>query len=90
MSRHGRLSGARLTGQVVWGIVKKYAKVAGMNPASIGAHSLRAGLVTQATIGGASEHSIQEQTGHKSTMTLRRYMRDANLFRDNAAGKTGL
>jgi hypothetical protein len=46
VSKHGRLSRARLTDQVVWGIVKKYAKVAGMNPSAFGAHSLRAGLVT--------------------------------------------
>ncbi len=42
------------------------------------------------TIGGATEQSIQEQTGHKSVAVLRRYVREASLFRNNAAKKIGL
>ena len=30
------------------------------------------------------------QTGHKSVVMVRRYTRDLNLFRDNAATKLGL
>jgi hypothetical protein len=31
-----------------------------------------------------------QQTGHKSPMMVRRYIRDANLFRENVAGLVGL
>ena len=30
------------------------------------------------------------QTGHRSLTTVRRYIRDGNLFRDNAADGLGL
>lgn len=50
----------------------------------------RAGLTTSAAMAGASERSIQEQTGHKSLPVLRRYIRDGSLFRENAAAQVGL
>jgi integrase len=53
-------------------------------------HSLRAGHVTAAVKGGASEHSIQKQTGHRSVAMLRTYIRDAELFTDNSAARLGL
>jgi integrase len=45
-------------------------------------HSLRAGLATAAAIAGASEPAIMRQTGHRSADMLRRYVRDASLFRE--------
>ena len=39
---------------------------------------------------GASERSIMKQTGHRSVAMVRRYIHDAELFHDNAAGKLGL
>ena len=53
-------------------------------------HSLRAGLVTSAAVAGVSERLIMRQTGPKSLNTLVRYVRDASLFRDNAAAGVGL
>lgn len=53
-------------------------------------HSLRAGHATSAAIAGATERSIQKQTGHKSVKMLRRYIRDGSLFRENSAGQLGL
>ena len=38
---------------------------------------------------GASERSIMKQTGHKSVQMVRRYIREGELFSDNAAGKLG-
>jgi hypothetical protein len=35
---------------------------------------------------GASAYKIQQQTGHRSAEMLSRYIRDANLFENNAAG----
>jgi integrase len=88
-NRRGRMPG-RLSGYAVALIVKRYAAAAGLDPAKYAGHSLRAGLATAAAIGGASERSIMKQTGHRSVNMVRRYIRDADLFRENAAAKVGL
>jgi integrase len=51
---------------------------------------LRAGLATQAYLNGANELAIMQQTGHRSLATVRKYIREQSLFRDNPAGKLGL
>jgi site-specific recombinase XerD len=90
VNRHGRMQPGRLSGFAVALVVKRYAAAAGLDPAKYAGHSLRAGLATAAAIGGASERSIMNQTGHRSTAMVPRYIRDGNLFRENAAGKCGL
>jgi len=37
-----------------------------------------------------SERLIMKQTRHRSLATLRRYIREGSLFRENAAAKVGL
>lgn len=90
VNRFGRVEEKRLVPYSVALIVKSAFKLIGRNPRRFGGHSLRAGLATSAAIAGVEERSIQEQTGHKSLKTLRSYIRDGNLFRNNAAGKIGL
>jgi hypothetical protein len=70
--------------------VKKLAERAGLDATKYAGHSLRAGHATSAAIAGASERSIMNQTGHRSVQTVRRYIRDGSLFRENSAGKLGL
>jgi site-specific recombinase XerD len=90
VDRHGNVSSSALTDQMVGRVLKRYCADAGLKVAEFGAHSLRAGMATQAAINGASERSIMRQTGHKSAAMVRRYIRDSELFRDNAAGRLGL
>jgi integrase len=90
VNRHGRIQPGRLSGYAVAIVVKRYAEASGLDPAKFAGHSLRAGLATAAAIGGASERAIMAQTGHRSTAMVRRYIRDGNLFRENAAAKVGL
>ncbi|MGI8991121.1 MAG: hypothetical protein ACR2I2_16275 [Bryobacteraceae bacterium] len=45
---------------------------------------------TAAALGGASERSIMNQTGHRSLATVRRYIREGSLFLENAVAQTGL
>jgi site-specific recombinase XerD len=90
VNRHGRLADNALQGKVVRSVVQRYCKKAGVDATQFSAHSLRSGFVTQATIGGASERSIMNQTGHKSPAMVRRYTKDLNLWRDNAATRLGL
>ncbi len=86
VNRHGVISGSALTPQAVALIVKERAKAVGLDPAKYAGHSLRSGLVTSAAQLGVSSWKIRAQTGHKSDAMLARYIRDANIFIDNAAG----
>ncbi|MGO9998038.1 MAG: site-specific integrase [Acetobacteraceae bacterium] len=71
-------------------LVKRAVGRAGLETAEYAGHSLRAGLATQAAMNGASELAIMKQTGHRSLATVRKYIREGSLFRDNAAAKLGL
>lgn len=88
--RHGQVLPSRLTGRSVALVVKRVGLAAGLNPTDFAGHSLRAGLVTSAAAAGVAERAIMNQTGHRSLPTLRRYIRDGSLFRENAAAAVGL
>jgi len=89
VDRHGNLGQARLSDKAVARIVKRRLP-ADYDSAQYAGHSLRAGLATAAALGGASERSIMNQTGHRSLATVRRYIREGSLFQENAVSKTGL
>ena len=68
-------------------IIKKYASLAGLDPNKYGGHSLRSGFATSAAEFGAEERNIMAMTGHKTTQMVRRYIQEANLFKNNALNK---
>lgn len=86
VNRHGLISDAALTPQAVAHVIKERAQAVGLDPAKYAGHSLRSGLVTSAAKLGVSSWKIRQQTGHKSDAMVARYIRDANIFVDNAAG----
>ncbi len=90
INRHGQVGESRLGDKAVALVVKRAAEAAGLDPTQYAGHSLRAGLATSAAAGGAQERDIMRQTGHRSVQMLRRYIRDGELFRDNAAAIAGL
>jgi site-specific recombinase XerD len=91
LDKFQRVQPRRLSDKAVARIVKRRAKAVGLDPERYAGHSLRAGLATSAAAGGASERAIMNQTGHRSTAMVRRYIREANLFApDNAASLAGL
>ena len=90
MNRHGQVLDRRLSAEAVGIVVKRYVEKLGYDPARFAGHSLRAGLATSAAAAGKSERAIMNQTGHRNVATVRRYIRDGNLFRDNAAEGLGL
>jgi site-specific recombinase XerD len=90
IDRAGRQGTARASDRAVARAVQRAAQGAGLDPTRYAGHSLRAGLATSAAAAGASERSIMNQTGHKSLPMVRRYIRDGNLFTDNAAAIVGL
>ncbi len=71
-------------------IIKKYALLSGLNPNKYGGHSLRSGFATSAAEFGAEERNIMAMTGHKTTQMVRRYIQEANLFKNNALNKIKL
>ena len=71
-------------------IIKKYASLAGLDPNKYGGHSLRSGFATSAAESGAEERNIMAMTGHKTTQMVRRYIHEANLFKNNALNKIKL
>ena len=68
-------------------IIKKYASLAGLDPNKYGGHSLRSGFATSTAESGAEERNIMAMTGHKTTQMVRRYIHEANLFKNNALNK---
>jgi site-specific recombinase XerD len=67
--------------------IKKYAMLAGLDHKKYAGHSLRSGFATSAAEVGAEERNIMAMTGHKSTQMVRRYIKEANLFKNNALNK---
>ena len=89
-SKGSKLSENRLTDQTVALLIKKYLKLAGIDNKNYSGHSLRSGFATTAAESGAEERSIMAMTGHKSTEMVRRYIKEANLFKNNALNKIKL
>ena len=81
------LSENRLTDQSVALLLKNYLSVAGIENKNYSGHSLRSGFATASAESGADERSIMAMTGHKTTQMVRRYIREANLFKNNALNK---
>ena len=81
------LTNNRLTDQSVVLIIKDYLNLAGIESKNYSGHSLRSGFATVAAESGADERSIMAMTGHKTTQMVRRYIREANIFKNNALNK---
>ncbi len=78
------LTDKRLTDQSVVLIIKEHLGLAGIENRNFAGHSLRSGFATVAAESGADERSIMAMTGHKSTQMVRRYIKEANIFKNNA------
>ena len=86
-SKSFNLSNNRLTDQTVALLIKKYLRLAGINSKNYSGHSLRSGFATSAADAGVEERSIMAMTGHKSPEMVRRYIKEANLFKNNPLNK---
>ena len=86
-TKGSKLSENRLTDQTVAVLIKEYLMLAGIDSRNYSGHSLRSGFATSAAEFGVEERSIMAMTGHKSTEMVRRYIKEANLFKNNALNK---
>jgi integrase len=78
INRHDQIVGSKgLTAQSVALVVKASVRMMSGDEAAkmVAGHSLRAGYCTQAAIVGLQPYQIREQTGHRSDVTLARYIR---------------
>ena len=81
------LSSNRLTDQSVALMIKNYLYLGGIDNKNYSGHSLRSGFATVTAQSGADERSIMAMTGHKTTQMVRRYIKEGNLFTNNALNK---
>jgi integrase len=77
---------ARLSGEAVSLVVRERVAAAGLDPTRYSGHSLRAGLATSAAQAGVPTWRIRTQTRHSSDAMLGRYVREGELFTQNASG----
>jgi len=86
-NKGSKISNNRLSDQTVALLIKDYLEIAGIESRNYSGHSLRSGFATSAAESGAEERSIMEMTGHKSTEMVRKYIKEANIFKNNALNK---
>ncbi|WP_420855140.1 tyrosine-type recombinase/integrase [Rhodococcus koreensis] len=93
IAKNGNLSDTALSGASVHAAIRRRAAAAGYDDnvvAQLGAHSLRAGFVTQAFRNGADAHAIMRQSGHTNPATVELYAREHAPLVGNAVTDIGL
>jgi site-specific recombinase XerD len=80
----------RLSDRGVAEIIKRRALAAGLDPALLSGHSLRAGFATEAYAQGVPELAIMRHGRWRSAATMRGYVEEGSLWNDNAAARLGL
>jgi integrase len=86
VDRHGHVHETRLSGEAVSLVVQERVAAVGLDPSPYSGHSLRAGFATSAAQAGVLTSRIKAQTRHASDAMLARYIREGELFTENAAG----
>jgi integrase len=88
--KNGAIQARHITGNVVNDVVQRRVQAIGMNAPAYGAHSLRAGFVTEAFRAGATHHEVMRQTGHRDPATVEIYAREGAPLENNAVMKLGM
>lgn len=80
---HGpRVGTEPLTAEMIAKVVQRRAARVGVDPRSLGAHSLRAGFATEAAIQGRPLDGIRDHLRHGSVATTLRYVRRSRRLKD--------
>jgi integrase len=87
LNEPGKLRDTPLSADWLGRRLKTCIALLGLDARAYGAHSLRAGFVTQAVANGASIPEIQAVTRHRDPRTVMGYFRAVDPFRDTAANK---
>ncbi|MBS1196506.1 MAG: integrase family protein [Proteobacteria bacterium] len=75
VNRHDQIIDKGLTPHAVAQIVKRLIEETGRDPKVYSGHSLRAGFATAGTLAGLPSYQLMQITGHKSEVTLQKYVR---------------
>jgi integrase len=90
VSRHGHVGERRLRPRAVYRVVRRLGAMIGIDPSSLGGHSLRAGFATSAAMEGVPEMEIAQVTRHRSVAVLRGYVRRATVLEHDFTRRLGL
>jgi hypothetical protein len=90
VSRHGHVGEDRLRPRAVYRVVRKLGAMIGIDPSSLGGHSLRAGFISSAAMEGVPELEIAEVSRHRSVAVLRSYVRRATVLEHDFTRRLGL
>jgi len=88
--RGGAVAAQAITGAGICAMLQRRVAAAGGDPAEVGAHSLRAGFVTQARRNGADTRAIRLQSRHHSDAMVDVYDREWVPLAGNAVTVLGL
>ena len=80
----GRISDEALRPDGMTRVLKVCIRRVGLDAAAYSGHSLRSGFLTSAAESGASIFKMMEQSRHRSTDTLRGYVRKVDMFKEHA------
>jgi len=83
----GRVVESAMSDRSVARLIQRYAAKVGLDPQTVGGHSLRAGFLTEASRAGATIAKMQEVSRHKKVEVLLGYVRSAELFDDHAGAE---
>jgi len=83
LRKGGGMTLIRLRPQAVSLVIKRAASATGLDARTFSGHSLRAGLATSAALAGADLKDIMRQTRHRSHDVALRYIRHAEVWKDN-------
>ncbi len=75
-----------ICGDAIHNMVRRRIRLIGLDPRGFGAHSLRAGFMTQAANAGAILGDAMALSGHRNTEVAQRYYRHASIL-NNPAGR---
>lgn len=80
-----------MSGHAVAEMLRRRARLAGLDPQAIRGHSPRSGFVSAAIDAGVPEFQVAQQTGHSpGSPVLAGYYRSRRKIKGSAAGKVGL
>ena len=89
VDRHANISVAPLSDRAVALIVKKRAKMAGLNPKLFAGHSLRSGFLTESGIQGKSLLEAMKLSGHKTMQVAAGYHQAGSALLNEASDLAG-
>jgi hypothetical protein len=88
VDRHGTIAVGRLSPAGANRIVQRAVRRTGTDPGP--SLPTPSGLGSPPLQAGVAERATMSQTGHRSVIVARGYIRTGSLFRDNAAAQVGL